>query len=176
MALAAMRAAPTLLSNHPAGSNRTRNTRSNPDDAASDSVDDDVDLDEEDDAWMNLPDGIEVHDEADNGREDTNPSIVEDTSARDTVADYIKELNWRPEVIEPGPVPPFVQGHQIRDDVTRLKRGFARTFGDPMKCLAKVTGFDYAFVARLTRKSNVYAQQHICWSKFTRHELRARAL
>ena len=141
-----------------------RSLRSNPDTDLSDSEDDNVDLDETDDAWYHLPDGTELMDVqvTEDVELNRNGSIAQSISG--TVSDFLNRLEWTSEVIEPGSIP-FQQTRGIRDDATTLKRGIARSFDDPMECLAKCTGFNKGFVARLVRNSNIYAKNNILPNK-----------
>jgi hypothetical protein len=121
----------------------------------SDSLDSD-DLDEEDNAYFELPEGIKVGESDDEYEADA----IDGTTARgdDTYGKYVSSLLWKFEAVEANSNP-FENSKPVFVGDTKLKPGVSSTFDSPFQCFQKCGGCDHEFVALLAQHSNDYMKR-----------------
>ena len=144
------------LSSNSGGRSR-RITRNDTDATVESDTDDGEELDELNNAYIELPSGTSPGDLME--EDDRVDDDVEGNSITGQIGSRLAGLQWKFEEIEPGTVP-FEQP-SLTEAETSLKPGVVEAFDDPFTALKVLGGFDYTFVARLTFNSNEYAKRYI---------------
>ena len=148
-------------------SRRSRTSESDPfDNGLPSDVEDGSELDETDDNPI-LLDGYDSSsdDEDDDNNDDDDKDNEEDADTPQdpecTVAELIAKLIWKFENVPEGQALSDPAQPEPYNGPTGLKPGVARSFNDPLECLAKCGGLDRQFISRLARNSNEYARKEL---------------
>jgi Transposase IS4 len=139
----------------------SRITRNNPDSGFESDSDDGLDLDEEDNAFVTIPDNIicEVDDDDSGDEYECQATDGESAIGDDTYGKLVSGLIWDFKEVASGDMP-FMNNKTLYEGETKLRPGIGDSWSTPFESF-QAMGCNRGFVALLAQHSNDYAKNHL---------------